>query len=251
MQTINLLKQLGFPERKAKVYLAILELGGGTVIDIAKKADLKRTTVYNLLPELIKEGLTTKVKRNKKTSYLAEDPGNIKNPLQEKIEAAEEVIPKLSTIYNVIPFKPKITFYEGLAGVKKFYDNIHNSLGPGGTILGYTGIAGISHYLPAHLLDKLINDRVKKKIRIKLIMPESEEAKKMQSEATQYLREVKIVSCGQYDFSGDVEIFGNKVAIIAYREDFMGIIIESKDIANMQRMAFELMWKGASQPNVL
>lgn len=250
MQIINSLKQIGFSEKKAKTYLALLELGGASVIEIAKKAKLKRTSVYNILPELIEDGLVSKAKRQKKTIYLAEDPNTIKNQLEDKIEMADNIVPKLSSIYNVISFKPKISFYEGIEGVKKFYRDIHGSLKPGDIILSYTGISGISRYIPQELFEKFVRERVAKKIRIKLVIPESEEARKIQNEANKYLREVKIVRGINYDFCGDVEIFANKVAIISYREDFMGIIIESKDIANMQRMAFELMWKGASQPNV-
>ncbi len=48
---------LGFSEKKAKIFLALLQLGETNVIEIAQKAKLKRTTVYNILPELVDEGL--------------------------------------------------------------------------------------------------------------------------------------------------------------------------------------------------
>lgn len=246
MKIASTLKQLGFSEKKAKIYLALLDLGGASVIDIAKKAKLKRTTVYNILPELIEDGLVSKSNKQKKTIYLAEDPHIIKNRLQEKTELADSVIPQLTSLYNVIPFKPKITFYEGLGGMKKFYNDILDSLNPGDTILSYTGISGIWHYMPKGFFNQTVGKRVDKKIRIKLIMPDSEEARKIQQEAIKYLREVKIVKDTRYDFCGDVEIFANKVAILSYKEDFLGIIIESKEIANMQRMTFDLMWQAAA-----
>ena len=39
-----------------------------------------------------------------------------------------------------------------------------------------------------------------------------------------------------------MEIYANKVALISYRENFLGVIVESKEINQMQRAAFELMW---------
>ena len=43
------------------------------------------------------------------------------------------------------------------------------------------------------------------------------------------------------DFS-EVVTYEDKVALISYRENFLGVIIESKEINQMQRAAFELMW---------
>jgi len=45
-----------------------------------------------------------------------------------------------------------------------------------------------------------------------------------------------------FRFDADTEIYANKVALISYRENFLGVIIESKEISQMQRSAFELMW---------
>ena len=45
-----------------------------------------------------------------------------------------------------------------------------------------------------------------------------------------------------YRFNADMEIYANKVALISYRENFLGVIVESKEINQMQRAAFELMW---------
>ena len=104
MQILNILKQLGLSEKKARIYLALLELGGGSVIDIAKKTKIKRTTVYNILPELMDEGLIIKTKRHSQTFYLAEDPENLKDSLQSKLELVDQAIPQLTNIYNVFPF---------------------------------------------------------------------------------------------------------------------------------------------------
>lgn len=55
LMTINKsLEQLGLVGKKADVYLASLELGSASVIEIAKKAGVKRTTCYDILFELEK-----------------------------------------------------------------------------------------------------------------------------------------------------------------------------------------------------
>ena len=39
-----------------------------------------------------------------------------------------------------------------------------------------------------------------------------------------------------------MEIYANKVALISYKEDFLGIIIESQEINQMMKAAFGIMW---------
>lgn len=50
------LKQLGFSDKEAKVYMASLELGPDTAQEIAKKAGVNRTTTYVIIEKLIKKG---------------------------------------------------------------------------------------------------------------------------------------------------------------------------------------------------
>ena len=65
---------LGFSEKKAKVFLALLQLGETNVLAIAQKAKLKRTTVYNILPELINEGLVASASTKGRKRYFVTDP---------------------------------------------------------------------------------------------------------------------------------------------------------------------------------
>lgn len=58
---------------------------------------------------------------------------------------------------------------------------------------------------------------------------------------------MRLVSKEQYDFSADVEIYGDKVATISFKEKIFGVVIESTQISQMQKAAFELMWKGAEK----
>ena len=46
------LKSLGFSEKEARVYLALLELGPSTTTEIARKSKINRTTGYDILESL-------------------------------------------------------------------------------------------------------------------------------------------------------------------------------------------------------
>ena len=52
----QVLENLGLSEKEAEIYLALLELGTGTVVEVAKKSGVKRPTAYLVLDELKKMG---------------------------------------------------------------------------------------------------------------------------------------------------------------------------------------------------
>ena len=58
------------------------------------------------------------------------------------------------------------------------------------------------------------------------------------------LREVKIFpKTEDLEFpSVDFKIYGNKIAIISYRENFLGVVIESRDISKMCKIIFQTIW---------
>jgi HTH-type transcriptional regulator, sugar sensing transcriptional regulator len=238
----NILEEIGFSKKKAKIYLAILELGDASANDIAKEVGIKRTTVYNILPELIDDGFVKKTIKNKRSVFFIEDPNLLKTHLEEKLKMIEKSLPEFRSLQNILPFKPKIVFYEGFGGVKELYKDTLDNSSSGDLIQSFTGITDYQRLIPKDISKEYIENRIKKKIRIRVIAINSEVAQKWKKNAIKELREIKIVNDAGFKFDGDMEIYGNKVALISYRENFMSVVIESKEISQMQRMAFELMW---------
>ena len=236
------LEKLGFHEKKAAIYIALLELGEASVIELAKKTGLKRTTVYNVLPEMIQDGLVKTSVKQKHRFFFIENPNNLKQEYQDKINLIDKLLPELRAIQNVIPQKPRITFYEGVGGMKELYQDTLDSLHLGDKILSYTGFHEYYQFMPREYMDWYVAERVRRKIRIKMIVPDFPTTREILSEAQSTLREIKVVPGNEWKFSADTEIYANKVALISHTENFMGVIVESKEINQMQRMAFEIMW---------
>jgi len=237
------LEKLGLQGKKTDIYLAILELGEASVIEIAKKANIKRTTVYNILPELLAEGLVQRTIKRGKRIFFVDDVNQLKNEAEEKVKIIEKIFPDLRAIQNVIPYKPRITFHEGIGGMKDLYEDTLESLRSGDTILSYTGLADFDKYMPSDYAESYITRRVAKKIRIRIIAPDSKVAREWRDNAQKELREIKIIRRADFKFNADMEIYANKVALISYRENFMGVIIESKEMCDMMRTSFEIMWE--------
>lgn len=236
------LEYIGLTPKEAKIYLAILELGEASVVQIAKSAGIKRTTVYNILPDFINRGLVTSTLKKKRKVYFVEDPRSLKNDIKEKGNVIDRLMPELLAIQNVIPSKPRITFYEGLGGMKDLYQDTLESSKEGETILSYTGLSDFSNLMPSEYAGYYIGERVKRKIRAHIIASDSPTAQSWKNTAARDLRDIRIVDSPNFRFNADMEIYANKVALVSYRENSLGVIIESKEINQMQRAAFELMW---------
>jgi len=244
MKITNLLTKIGLTEKQAEVYSACLELGGARVSDIAKKAKVQRTTCYHLLSDLTQLGLVSKSKHKKAGFYVAEDPRNLEKMEKEKLQTIQILLPHLEAIHNVLPQKPKVVFYEGWEGAKNIYEDTLK-LPEGEKILSFTGFKNFFEYMPKSWGEYYVKRRIAGKIRIKIIAPSSPFADELKESAAQELREIKIVPEKSWNFTTDTQIYGNKIAIISLKENFMSVLIESKEIADTLKMAFELMWKGA------
>ncbi len=246
MKNINIQKNLqeiaGFSEKKSRIYLALIELGEASVADIAVKANLKRTTVYSLLPELQNEGLVSIIKKAGKKRFYVEDPRLLKTSMEETAKMIDTVIPDLQSLHSVFAYKPKITIYEGVGGMKDIYREVVRSVSSGDVILSYIGTTDFENVFPKEISDFYINERIKKKALNRIITIDTSMAKKWEQSAKKELREIKIIKDSKQHFSGDMKIFGNKVAFLSYKENFMGILIESKEISNLNRSWFEKLW---------
>ncbi|MCD6418864.1 hypothetical protein J7M00_08800 [bacterium] len=79
----EILQYLGFSENESKLYLALLELGEGTVDEIIKIANVRRPTAYKVLRELVDKGLLAEI-TGKPTLFRILPPENTLESLFKK-----------------------------------------------------------------------------------------------------------------------------------------------------------------------
>ncbi len=238
---------IGFSEKEIEVYLALLELGKGTVTQIARKAGINRPTAYHVLASLELKKLVRTSGKEPKQEYTAESPENIEKILEEKIaeynaalKQAKEIIPELVSLHNK-DNRPKIKFYEGKDGLQKVYED---TLSSHETILAYASVEDIEPTLP-HYFPEYYKRRAKKGIPIRAIFPNSPEAQERASLDKEERRESVIVP-DSFGFHPEINIYDNKVMIASWREK-LGIIIESSEIADAMKKIYELAWAEAKR----
>ncbi len=130
----NYLTELGFNKNEASVYLALAKLGEAKAAQIAKKAELPRTTAISILNKLVEENyLTTHVYRGT-TSYWIESPQVLLDNLHSKIEIAEKLKEVLPSFYHADGRFPTAKFLDTKKSIKSFVEKTLNGLEKGAVI---------------------------------------------------------------------------------------------------------------------
>jgi sugar-specific transcriptional regulator TrmB len=244
------LQTFGFSEKEAGVYIALLELGKGSVSKISLKAGINRTTGYDILNSLVSKGVVSISGKEPKQEYAAESPQAITDYLKRvaeqtavHIKKSEELIPEFDLLYAK-KNRPKIRFYEGTDGLKNVYEDTLTSSEP---IRAYATVDDMHKALPNYF-PEYYKRRAEKNISIRAIVPETSTGQERQAHDKEEKREIAFVPADKYYFSPEINIYDNKVMIASWREK-LGIIIESEEIADAMKKIYELAWGKAKELN--
>lgn len=235
-------------DREIKVYLTILQSGPMSVQDLAKKSGINRVVCYQILSNLSEKGLIVQELKKFGRSIVAEDPQNIlkiinkkKRRLRHREIDIQEIMPELLALYKTDNIKPKVKFYEG----KSAYVAIcEDTLSSGAKeILQIGNLKSIYQVISKTYDDEYyIPARVENKIKARILTFKSSLTKKFKEDDGKFLRETKFLA-DQFLFKGYKFVYQNKIALISSAQELMGLIVESENLAQMERQIFELLWQ--------
>ncbi len=239
---------IGLSEKEAGVYISLLELGRGTVSQISRRANINRTTGYDILDSLTAKGLVIVSGKEPKQEYSAESPENlsrfITEDIKQKHEAlkkTEDIIPELKSIHNMSD-RSRVRFYEGVQGLIEVYEDTLTSHEP---IRAYATVDDMHAALPSYF-PKYYKRRASNGISIRAIVPKTKIGLERGAHDKDEARETAFVSADKFYFSPEINIYDNKVMIASWREK-LGIIIESAEIADAMKKIYELAWAEAKR----
>ncbi len=259
---IKTLQNLGLTDKEAKIYLANLEIGTNPVSEIGKKAKINRVTTYDILEKLVKKGMVNYIIKRDIKYFSAIDPELVANEFKRRAGELYDVLPELKRLHGETS-QPKVQHFEGLEGVKNIYiqllaemkrnidaaeDNPSTRKLEDMQILNFSNYGIIKRLWPAYD-EEVIHKRTNISIITKCINPDDEQGNTLKSKDKQYLRETRLVSIEKYDFNNEILIYGNKVAIISFKENATGVMIEDAEIAETQRTIFNMVWEFAEITN--
>jgi predicted transcriptional regulator len=241
---VALLTAAMFTTSEAKVYIAGLELGAATCIDIAKRSGVAKTSVFEALESLQRQKLVRATKRGGRVIYRVHDAERVVEALRSR------VADQAATIDDVVRALP---LFSALCGEG------------GPATMVYEGADAIHGYF-AHLektqpdaMDEIANSDdiyawIDAKDLLKARKASTWVPKKARSlyvgtprnKSSRFTHRVLNPAWGT--FRGNVSLYGDFVSILTYTNRPMTIIIESKPLVDSLRLLFNVAWRASDDP---
>ena len=242
----TLLKEIGLTNGETKVYLSLTKLGESTVGPIAKEADVSLSKIYEILENLIKKGLVSYIVKNNTKYFLSTDPERIIDYLEEKKKditnsenQIKEILPSLKAQKEKNEEKTKATLYEGLRGIKSFYESVLRNSKSKEEIL----VIGLPKYAAKRYEGYFLDwnkRRAKKGIKIKLIF--NHDAKELGKKREKIkLTEARYLT-KELTTPAWILIYNQGVATIHLTQDPICTFIKDSEVVKSYKNFFDLLW---------
>lgn len=238
----------GFAEKEAAIYLAALEMGEGTVANIATRTRLKRTTVYSIVEELIRRDLLSAQERRGIKRISALPPQALIERFRRASSLAEGSLPELLAMAYASPLKPRIRFYEGIEGILEVIREV-NAVKNAESGMIFTDYSRMPKEVFA-LIRKTVAERRSLKNFLHIIVPPNDRNRAVQAEEERlHYAEHRIARFPETDYPLELTLFGNtKVGFLSFeKNEIFAVVIDSKAIYKTLRNLFLFVWENAEK----
>lgn len=239
---MNTLKSLGLSEKHSKVYLVALENGECSVSFLAQRSGIKRTTVYEIIEDLIDDGFLFETQVGKKTLYGAVTPRQILKLKRRALERVEEEINHLEAKHYSSFDIPKIKFHYGSVGFKNIWNEILENTKKDYRIITNGSIFD-GYVTNNYLFDEIIKKKKERKLSSKQLITDSGLAQRIIDRDDQDNRITRILPPDtQVEFTEVIS--DSMVAFMSEPVHNFQFIVQSKAFAHFRRQMFDVMWDG-------
>ncbi len=239
----SILKEIGLTTSEIKVYISLLKTGPARASEVIDKSGLQNPVVHRAFHSLINKGIVSYSISGKIKFYHPIDPTQLLKILEEKKNRLSKIIPELKNLFEYKSDNTKATIHQGKRGVRELLNYLLENTE--GEILSYGAPEKSIDVLGDYFWDSFHKKRIKKKIFARMIFHDS--ASKRANE----LNKINItnIRTTDKDFEELVEtiITKDKVGIIIYLDDPLGILIDDELAAKSYQNFFEILWKGCER----
>lgn len=236
----QVLKGLNLSPAQAAVYAAALELGQATIQGLSQKSGVPRASIYTFLGELRERQLMTETRKGRRNYFSATHPDRLLDIERMRMEELRAAVPELAAIANRARTKPKVTFYEGIAGLKQVYPD---ELTATTEIVGFADFnSGPRVMGERYYAEYLMPARVKKGILFRAIVRDTPEARAYaKARDNRDLRETKFLPGN--NVPTELNVYNNKVVQFSFsKEKPFAVVIEDEALARTQYLLWKALW---------
>ncbi len=235
------LRSLGFLDSEIKTYIAALELGPSTVIEIGNKTKLSRQAIYTAIDSLVKQGLMSSVEKGKKQLYAAESPERLRSVAEAKLKMMEATVKEIKTAADELKLlqrgeKPVVKMFEGKEGILAMSEEMAKSQ-----------TKKVDDFVNDDAVSRVFTDEDLLPIKANLdkhnVQTRALVLTRDKTVPTRKSTRIKNITRKDIDFEGEITVFGDKVSLASYKGNkIMGVLIENQEIAQAIRCMFQMAW---------
>ncbi|HEY6736620.1 MAG TPA: helix-turn-helix domain-containing protein [Candidatus Saccharimonadia bacterium] len=247
----SLLEQVGLNATQARAYLALISAGSLTPPQLSDKIQITRTNAYEVLKQLNELTLAVKSGSGTKLTYRPENPANLEKLMESRRNQVIEhetrlrgFMPQLMTYFYTYSEQPGVRFYQGKAGLIQIYEDILRTRQP----VSLLRTPAENAFLGLEFMKNYIAQRVKLGITVDALTPDMPQANRDPDVDQAQLFTRTWYAPTAYQAPVEIDIYGNKVALISFGHEAIGMIIESPQVAQAMRQVFQMMKLGALKP---
>lgn len=248
----DIFEVLGFKEEEAKTYLTLVESGARTASELAKLVGAPRPTIYGYLERLLAAGLVSEDATRGTKVFIAAAPTRIRTLYRTKIrdlrsreDSLESLITDLENKTGGDVLKPRLVNFEGRKALQGAMEEILLSR-PGTATCAFWPVRAVMSMLSPEYLAYHNKNRIRKNIQLQAIWPRSQGLNISEHPSMAWGPEFKAEL--RYAPMG-VEppmafwVYGNKTLFLTSREQPVGFVIESADMAQQMRAQHLSVWQ--------
>ena len=250
------LKLLGLTDNQVEIYLLLLKHGLTSLLELSRRTEINRTTIYRIVEDLKKLNLVEDILDDRGIKVKAVKPENLQLLLSQKeteLINLKNNLPGLINDLSAIKDQPsqstQVIYFRGQNGLKQLLWNVLKAKGES---VGY-GYADWNQSVGREFAEKLRQEHVKRKIYDREI--QNEDAFMPMSDWTNIKDYNQVYQCRFLDkkiidIKHDTYIYNDVFAFYYFTGgEMFGLEIHNAEIAKTQKQIFEVLWKMGQEVN--
>src|SRR3989338_2269699 len=237
----SILQSLGLLDSEIRTYMAALESGAVSVVELTKLTKLSRQATYVAIESLTKRGLMSSLLRGKKRLYAAEPPNKLlayakrhDAEMHDRVRDLESMLPELEM--RIGGERPLVRVLEGKEGIRAIIEDMRLR-----DFKNSSEIADLEAMYKALTPEDLQTMRLELKRRGVQVRglyagvpgPKTVDAQRV------------MLPDNMGGFKSNIGVSGAKIEMQSFTGKMYSVSIESEPLAKTLRILFDLAFKGA------
>jgi len=251
MEIKFLLSFFNLTDKEIHLYEKLFYGGVMSASELSKRMGISRTSVYDQVSALKKNGLIVESLEGGIKKFLVQPPSKIAQLIKDKedeIKIVKNELVNLEKEYNskLRVMMPRIQIYKGRGELQQMIKDVllYRDI----TLYSYWSIGDTLETLTPAFFAKYHKERAERNIFLKAIWSKDQAMTKrvigFLNENMKDKREVRIAPSDK-SFSLGYEIYENKVCFISSSKESYGFIVESNELAQTMKIQHEIVWQHA------